>query len=136
MPNALDRYVAATYFRYYAALLLVLLVPMLPLLRSFAFSYGYVQLVLSIAGTAAACATLLEFGFRRELITLQRYGVEYAQLFKPLLVSTAAPIVAISAVAIALAVNHAAAVYWSVFGICSATLCVMFACKRSWGRRR
>lgn len=132
MPNALDRYVASTYFKYYAPLLLVLAVPMLPLLRSFAFSCGYVLLVLSIAGAAAACATLLEFGFRRDLTTLQRYGVEYAQVFKPLLASTAAPIVAVSTVAIAAAVNHGAAVYWSVFGLCSAALCVTLACKRSW----
>jgi hypothetical protein len=109
---------------------------MLPLLRSFDLSYGYVLLVLSVAGAAAAFSTLLEFGFRRELTTLQRYGVEYAQVLKPLLYSTIAPIVAVSALAVALAVNHGAAVYWSVLGLCSATLCVTFASKRSWSGRK
>jgi hypothetical protein len=136
MPNALDRYVAVRYFKYYALFILVLVLPMLPLLRSFALSYGYVLLLLSVAGAAAAFATLLEFGFRSELTTLQRYGVEYAQVFKPLLFSTVTPIVAVSALAVAVAVNHGTAVYWSVLSLCSATLCVTFACERSWSGRR
>jgi hypothetical protein len=136
MPNALDRYVAVRYFKYYVLLIAVLALPMFPLLRDFALSYGYVLLVLSLAGAAAACATLLEFGFRRELATLQRYGVEYAQVFRPLLLSTVAPMIAASATAVVLAVDRDAAAYWSALGLCSSALCVTLACKRSWGGRR
>lgn len=132
MPNPLDRYVAATYFKYYALLLLALAVPMLPLLRSFALSYGYVLPMLSVAGIAAACATVLDFAFRRELTTLQRYGVEYAQVYRPLLCTTVAPIAAVCALAVVLSANRGAALCWSIIALCSATLCVALACKRSW----
>lgn len=133
MRNGLDRYVAATCFKYYTLLVAALAVPMLPLLSSFSSSYGYVLPVLSAAGAAAAGATLLEFGFRRELTTLQRYGVEYAQVFRPLLYATVTPIAVLSVFAVVLAGNHGAAACCSVFALCSAMVCVALACKRSWG---
>lgn len=132
MPNALDRYVATTYFKYYVLIVAVLAVPMYPLLLRFNLSYGYVLPVLSVAGAATACATLLELGFRRELTTLQRYGVEYVHVFRPLLCTAIVPIVVASVLAVVLAPDRGAAVCWSVLAVCLATVCVRVACKRSW----
>lgn len=132
MPNALDRYVAVTYFKYYALSILVLALPMYPLLARFSLSYEYVPAMLSLAGAATACATMFELRFRRELATLQRYGVAYAEVLRPLLYSTMAPIVMASAAAVVLAANRGTAVCCSVLGACCAIVCVRVACKRSW----
>ncbi|HEY1975762.1 MAG TPA: hypothetical protein VGG89_04435 [Candidatus Baltobacteraceae bacterium] len=135
MLSVLDRYVAATYLKYYALSIAVLCLPMLPLLLRFSLSAAYVLAVLSIAGSGALCAALLELGYRREMTTLQRYGVGHGQMFRPLLGAALAPLAAVSAFAVLVSAARAPALYWSVAGLCAVTLCAVVAFRGAWAKR-
>lgn len=135
MRSVLGRFVAVTYLKYYALFVAVLALPMFPLLLRFSTMAIYILPVLSLAGSGALCAALLELGFRREMTTLQRYGVSYGQMLRPLLVAAIAPLAAVSAFAVLVSAARAPALYWSVAGLCALTVCGVVAFRGAWMRR-
>lgn len=132
MPSALNRFVLRTYLRYWIFFLVVLWATMFPLLMTIYASYPYVIPVLSLVGSLAYAATLLEWCSRQEISTLQRYGVTYAQVFRPLVLVIVMPIALASLLALVLATNRLEALYWSALGICATGISLTLALDRLW----
>lgn len=135
MRSVLDRYVVATYLKYYVLFVAVLSPSMIPVFLRLSTSAAYLPAMMSIVGSGALCATLLEFGYRREMTTLQRYGVGYAQMFRPLLGVTLVPLTAVSAFAVFVASSHRAAAFWSLIALGGVTICAVVAFRGAWFKR-
>jgi hypothetical protein len=133
MPNTLTRFLVVHHLKYYALMFAFLAMVAVVTIRT-ANTAFVILLPLSLISSLSVTAIVFELGFRREIETLQAYGVSLRAIATPPIVVTAIPMAA-GCITVAFAKDVAFAVWFGIAAIAGLAtyFAVLFAGIRTHG---
>ncbi|HKU81328.1 MAG TPA: hypothetical protein VJP76_04085 [Candidatus Tumulicola sp.] len=129
MRDPLQGYLGRAYLYWYAPLLALGALLLMPLGRSIAYALGPLAALVSPLALFGVAFTLRS---RHEIEALQTYGVSFRRFWRPLSVAAGTPVVALSLAGTVIAPRHGLAATVALFAAAASASVFAFVSRHAW----